>query len=135
MIYCGLFLILERLFLVKVLDRIPSILTHLYAVFVVLIGWVIFRADNLTQAVDYLSVMFGISNSGNASICSYKVLNYIAFVVGIVISFITLKKFDSSNSKEATISTLTYSINSVLFILSILVMYFGAQNPFIYFNF
>ena len=134
-LYNGLFLILERLFLVKVLERIPSILTHLYAVFVVLIGWVIFRADNLTQAVDYLSVMFGISNYGNASICSYKVLNYIAFVVGIVISFLTLKKFDSSNSKEASISTLTYGINSVLFILSILVMYFGAQNPFIYFNF
>lgn len=134
-LYNGLFLILERLFLGKVLERIPSLLTHLYAVFVVLIGWVIFRADNLTQAVDYLSVMFGISNYGNASICSYKVLNYIAFVVGIVISFLTLKKFDSSNSKEASISTLTYGINSVLFILSILVMYFGAQNPFIYFNF
>ena len=134
-LYNGLFLILERLFLGKVLERIPSILTHLYAVFVVLIGWVIFRAENLTQAVDYLSVMFGINNFGNVSICSYKVLNYIAFVAGMIISFITIKKFDSSNSKEASISTLTYSFNSVLFILSILVMYFGAQNPFIYFNF
>lgn len=134
-LYNGLFLILERLFLGKVLERIPSILTHLYAVFVVLIGWVIFRSDNLTQAVDYLSVMFGFNNFGNVSICSYKVLNYIAFVAGIIISFISIKKFDSSNSKEASISTLTYSFNSVLFILSILVMYFGAQNPFIYFNF
>lgn len=134
-LYNGLFLILERLVLGKVLEKIPSVFTHLYAVFIVLIGWVIFRADNITHAADYLSVMFGLSNYGNASICSYKILNYVAFIIGIVLSFITLKKFDSSNSKETSIRTLPYSVNALLFILSVLVMYFGAQNPFIYFNF
>lgn len=57
-LYNGLFLILERIFLGDLLNKIPKFLTHAYALLVVLIGWVLFRADNISQAFDYLSVMF-----------------------------------------------------------------------------
>lgn len=134
-LYNGLFLILERLFLGDLLSRVPKLITHLYAVFVVLIGWVFFRADSLSQAFDYLSVMFGISNLDKECICQAQLLNYIALVVGCIIVFLKLKQFNSSNTLEAVTHNYAYFVNFVLIFVSVLVLYFGAQNPFIYFNF
>lgn len=134
-LYNGLFLILERLFLGDLLARVPKLITHLYAIFVVLIGWVFFRADSLSQAFEYLSVMFGLSNLDKESICQAQLLNYIALVVGCIIVFLKLKSFNSSNTQEAVTHNYTYFVNFVLFFVSVLVLYFGAQNPFIYFNF
>lgn len=134
-LYNGFFLILERLFLGELLSRVPKLITHLYAVFVVLIGWVFFRADSLSQAFDYLSVMFGISNLDKDSICQAQLLNYIALVVGCIIVFLKLKQFNSSNTHEAVTHNYAYFVNFVLIFVSVLVLYFGAQNPFIYFNF
>ena len=134
-LYNGLFLILERLFLGDLLARVPKLITHIYAVFVVLIGWVFFRADSLSQALDYLSVMFGLSNLDKESICQAQLLNYIALVVGCIIVFLKLKAFNSSNTQEAVTHNYTYFVNFVLIFVSVLVLYFGAQNPFIYFNF
>ena len=134
-LYNGLFLILERLFLGDLLSKVPKLITHLYAVFVVLIGWIFFRAESLSQAVDYLSVMFGLTNLGKESICQAQILNYIALIAGCVIVFLKLKAFNSSNAKEAVTHSNAYLVNFILIFVSVLVLYFGAQNPFIYFNF
>lgn len=134
-LYNGLFLILERLFLGDLLARVPKLITHLYAILVVLIGWVFFRADSLSQAFEYLSVMFGLSNLDKESICQAQLLNYIALVVGCIIVFLKLKTFNSSNTQEAVTHNYSYFVNFVLIFVSVLVLYFGAQNPFIYFNF
>lgn len=134
-LYNGLFLILERLFLGDLLSRVPKLITHLYAIFVVLIGWVFFRADSLSQAFEYLSVMFGLSNLDKESICQAQLLNYIALVVGCIIVFLKLKSFNSSNTHETVTHNYAYFVNFILIFVSVLVLYFGAQNPFIYFNF
>lgn len=134
-LYNGLFLILERLFLGELLARVPKLITHLYAIFVVLIGWVFFRADSLSQAFEYLSVMFGLSNLDKESICQAQLLNYIALVVGCIIVFLKLKSFNSSNTHETVTHNYAYFVNFILIFVSVLVLYFGAQNPFIYFNF
>lgn len=52
--YHGLFLVLERLFLGKMLHRLPGLVRHAYALLVVLGGWVIFRAETLPQALEFL---------------------------------------------------------------------------------
>lgn len=39
---------------------LQSLLTRAYTLFVVLLGWVLFRADNLTYAVNYIRAMFGL---------------------------------------------------------------------------
>lgn len=134
-LYNGLFLILERLFLGDLLARVPKLITHLYAILVVLIGWVFFRADSLSQAFEYLSVMFGLSNLDKESICQAQLLNYIALVVGCIIVFLKLKSFNSSNTHETVTHNYAYFVNFILIFVSVLALYFGAQNPFIYFNF
>jgi alginate O-acetyltransferase complex protein AlgI len=56
-LYHGAFLMLERFALGRMLDRAPKAARHLYAVLVVMVGWVFFRADSLPQALSYLGEM------------------------------------------------------------------------------
>ncbi|MBS0335059.1 MAG: MBOAT family protein [Proteobacteria bacterium] len=56
-LYHGGFLMLERFGFGRLLDRAPRPLRHLYAVLVVMVGWVFFRADSLPEALAYLGQM------------------------------------------------------------------------------
>ncbi|MBV9867971.1 MAG: MBOAT family protein [Abitibacteriaceae bacterium] len=60
-VYHGLFLVLERLFLGKLLIRLPRLVRHVYLLLVVMVGWVFFRAASLPYALHYLLAMFGLS--------------------------------------------------------------------------
>jgi alginate O-acetyltransferase complex protein AlgI len=58
-LYHGAFLVLERLGLSTALARAPRPARHLYALLVVLVGWVFFRAESLTAAGGMLRAMAG----------------------------------------------------------------------------
>lgn len=55
--YNGLFLMLDKLFLLRLLDRLPRIAANAFAFAVVVIGWTIFRATSLEQAARFLEAM------------------------------------------------------------------------------
>jgi alginate O-acetyltransferase complex protein AlgI len=50
-LYFGLFLILEKLFLLKWFKNKPGIMQHAYTLLVVIIGWVLFEFENLSQCL------------------------------------------------------------------------------------
>jgi alginate O-acetyltransferase complex protein AlgI len=56
--YNGFFLILDRLFLLRWLDRAPVWAANLITVIIVMIGWVFFRSTSLPQALQMLELMF-----------------------------------------------------------------------------
>lgn len=55
----GLFLVIERLGLAKLLRKLPYPFGLAYVLFVVLIGWVFFRVETLPDAWTFLLAMFG----------------------------------------------------------------------------
>ena len=63
----GLFLILERLGLAQLLEHLPAIVGHVYAMSVVMLAWVFFRAPDIGAALHYLAVMAGLQESPAAT--------------------------------------------------------------------
>ena len=55
--YNGVFLVLDRLFLVDALKRLPDWLANIVAMVIVMVGWTVFRATSLEQAGAFLSLM------------------------------------------------------------------------------
>ena len=55
--YHGLFLIVERLGLIRILERLPSLLRHAYLLLAVIFGWVAFRSETFTQMLDFYGAM------------------------------------------------------------------------------
>ncbi|CAM2060511.1 alginate O-acetyltransferase complex protein AlgI [Desulfovibrionales bacterium] len=59
-LFHGLFLVLERLGLARILERLWQPVSHLYTMTVVTVSWVFFRIENLDQAWDYVRAMFAL---------------------------------------------------------------------------
>lgn len=55
--YNGVFLVLDRLFLVDRLRRLPDWLANIVTMLIVMVGWTLFRATSLEQAGALLSLM------------------------------------------------------------------------------
>jgi alginate O-acetyltransferase complex protein AlgI len=139
-VFHGLFLILDRLFLIKVTDRIGKIPAVLFTFFITLIGWVIFRAESLGYAVDYIGKMFSFTGSDNFVFITNKF--WFLLALGIVFAFITLFKFGQKFEKwtfykdyKGPEIVVVMLIIIVLLLLSAGNIAIGGFNPFIYFRF
>ncbi len=62
----GTFLVLERVGLGAWLSRGGRVVQHLYTCVVIVVGWVVFRADTLSQASTFLKAMAGFAANGAA---------------------------------------------------------------------
>jgi len=63
-LYHGAFLVLERTSFGGLLAGLPRLLRHGYALLVVAVGWVLFRADTFPAAVAFLRAMCGLAHAG-----------------------------------------------------------------------
>lgn len=136
----GFFLILDRLFLKKVLDKIGTIPSVLFTFFVVMIGWVFFSIEDLDKAWAYLGKMFTYDN-----IELFELSNELItiLIIAIVISFACLTKvgrylqgviYNEANVKLKRQLTYTF-VAMFLFMLSLASITGEGFNPFIYFRF
>ena len=58
-LYYFVFLVLEKVFLKKYFKKMPSVLSHIYTLLIVLVGWAIFSLDKPGEIFPYLGYMFG----------------------------------------------------------------------------
>ncbi len=111
---------------------------HVYTIFAFMIGWVIFRAPNLSYAGDYLQNMFGlISEHKIAYEYAYYIDNMeiIAIVVGILCSMPIFNKMLDIKYEHKVWRSLVNIWLIILFILSSAAVAASTYNPFIYFRF
>lgn len=138
----GLFLIIERLGFIKVLDKKSTVLPHVYTVLIILIGWVFFRSKTLAQALNYITSLFNFKTEPNEAFFNFyfntEVL--IALIVGLFLSTPIYKKCNTYLSKKKITTHKSYIIakHLVLLVLFWTCYYYiatNAYNPFIYFKF
>ena len=136
-LYFGLILIVEKYLLKNVLNKINRYLLWLYSSFIIVIGWVIFRADGLYNVVSYIKKMFSFRSMNIMSLLSVNniFIYFIFFAIGLIFVFPIknhfLKKYENN---------IVYKILSDIFILLLLVLCIvflisSKYNPFIYFRF
>ncbi|MBP3877978.1 MAG: MBOAT family protein [Lachnospiraceae bacterium] len=58
-VYYGIVLLLEKYFLIKILEKLPRLLRVLYTMFIVVIGWVFFSSRSFAEAASTLLMLFG----------------------------------------------------------------------------
>ncbi|MGM0878733.1 MAG: MBOAT family O-acyltransferase, partial [Bacillota bacterium] len=83
--YYGIFIMLEKAFLGKLLKRIPVFMQHVYALLVVVIGWVFFRAETFSYAFSYIKTMFGLNGTGAWDITAYYNISQYGIVIFLAI--------------------------------------------------
>ncbi|WP_010095151.1 MBOAT family O-acyltransferase [Ornithinibacillus scapharcae] len=143
--YYGIIICVERLGFNKVLEKTWRPFQHLYVIFVVMVGWVFFRADNFSYSFDYLQSMFGIGAAGLIDKTALLYLHDQAYliVLGILFSLPLLpwiqKRLDQLGERRQILATMRFSISSFVYLgLLLMVTMFlvnSTYNPFIYFRF
>lgn len=141
--YHGLFLVLERAFWGRMLQRWSSLLTIPLTFLIVLVSWVFFRADNLTQAMQFLSVMTDFHKFGATAYPSIEIIDRRAqFTLGLalVFSFLPAVNFvDHFLQRVRSLTTLCWHFRMGLAIacllLSTTAIAAGNYSPFLYFRF
>lgn len=62
-LYFGVLLGIEKLFLGRILERLPSFCRHSYVLLAVVLGWVLFVFENMGAGLAYLKIMLGLSGN------------------------------------------------------------------------
>lgn len=136
----GLFLILDRLFLEQLLNRLGKYLSVFITYIIVITGWLFFRIEEFDRAIVYLHKMYSFSFFETLYHFSveFKVTLIVAFLFGFWCIFSRGQKVQdylfghNFSLKAYSISTIMYV--GLLFICSAYITASGF-NPFIYFRF
>jgi D-alanyl-lipoteichoic acid acyltransferase DltB (MBOAT superfamily) len=112
---------------------------HFYAMFFVIIGWILFRCESFAHAGYYLSAMFGFSGNplSDGFFTYYFNASKVVLIAGLLLAFpivpFVKKKLQSFNMKLYDVASSIVLL--ILFIISVAVCVRSTYNPFIYFNF
>ena len=137
-LYYGIILIIEKLFLGKLLEKLPKIITHIYTLLIIVIGWVIFRLEDFSQMTLVLGKMFSFQSS---DVFEQIILNFDIFaalpyfIIAILASLPIMKNIYHKNKDKITFSLLRNICILGIFIISICLLLSSTYNPFIYFRF
>ena len=135
--YNGLFLTLDRLFLRDALERCGAAIATIATLFVVMIGWAIFRSDSPAHLTTFLSALFGMTHASEALEVPAELPFTLA--LGAVISLLPatalypalVRRYEASRSLRA----LTIAALIVIYVLAIARAVTVPFQPFIYFRF
>jgi|SRR5690554_1692996 len=138
--YHGAFLILDRVFLIKVLNKLGKVPSILFTFLVVMIGWVVFRLENMQDIGVYLSKLFAFNSFESIeTLPSFLLVGSIAVVFSFFVAFKQGKRIEEfvfSTERFSLKANLVFSLSAVLlFILSLSAINSSGFNPFIYFRF
>ena len=137
-LYFGVLLLGEKFWWGKALERAPSPLRHLYAMVIVVLGWVLFRCEGLSAVGSYLGAMFGLSGAGWGQ-ALYFLRQYGVFLaVGVVASLPVkdaLRAALQRRKAERAIQWGSALAGLGLLGLSFLQLISSTANPFIYYRF
>jgi alginate O-acetyltransferase complex protein AlgI len=149
-LYHGLFLVFERTRWGAFVDKLPRPVGHVYALLIVMFGWVLFRADTLTQAVFFFKALAGF----DAVTTGQPLGRYLgrqvmwALALGVIFAAPTWPWLNSRLTRltdfapinfRASLQTAGHLAETVILVVLLLVsaawLAGGTYNPFIYYRF
>ena len=146
----GTFLVIERVGFGKILEKLPSIFRYIYTLFVVIIAWVLFRADDFSHAWEYYKAMFGATDVITNKFEIFEYVNYeitFYFIIGVLGAFNFFpfiqkmaNRFFEKIMKSSVCIEVVFPILKAAFVLAVFLATTGyllsnSYNPFIYYRF
>ena len=137
-LYYFVILFIEKLFLLKALDKLPKFFRHVYALLLIIIGWVIFASDDVSVLLPYLGSMFG-ANGAIGGMDVYTLLTKAVLLIICCIASTELPKKLFLSAAGAMNEKAAFTLKSVLTIallaMSMILLIGDSYNPFLYFRF
>ena len=130
--YFFVLLIFEKLFLLKVLKKLPSFVGRIYTLAAVLFSWAIFANENLSALLKYLGSMFGSGGLWDTEFLYYLKSYALILLSGVLFSTELPKRVFKRFADGFTARLIA---TAVLILFSVLMLIGDSYNPFLYFRF
>ncbi len=139
-LYFAALLLIEKSFPKKIKDKAPAFIGHIYLIFAVLVGFVIFNANGVDGAIFDLTGMFTPAYPAFNDTTLYYLKSYaVLFVVGIIGSTPAVKtlaeKIAGTKAGSKALTILEPVMIVLLFVAVTAYLIDGSYNPFLYFRF
>ena len=138
-VYFGIILMLEKIFILKILEKAGPILSRIYSITLILISWVIFAFEDLSKIGEYIKSLFNIgkiemvTNESLYYLTNYYIILVIAIILATPLMKNITEKLERKNSKIISIAVSLVYIG--IFGLSTASLVSDSFNPFLYFRF
>jgi len=141
-VHHGTFLVLERVGLGKLLERLPRVAQHAYMLLVVLASFVWFRTNTIPQALDYFGALIGLNGTGAlppALMAEIHPLTIVVFILGWPLAMFGLPR-PAGKALPEKLRLMLFGagdtlVTAGLFGLCVLSVGAAAYSPFLYFRF
>ena len=134
-LYYAVFIALERIFLLKYLNKFP-LLGHFYTTFLVVVGWVFFQLSSLSACAIYYSAMFGFGKSGLFSSSDlYYISSFAPVFIAAIIGTTPLCRNLYSRLPRTFQSVAAPVLIAAALVLSTAYLVNATYNPFLYAKF
>lgn len=142
-LYFGVILIIEKYTIVKSQKKIPKLVLHVYSMFIIIFGWVIFYFEDFGRLGNFIKILFGAGSAPNWDIITQGELtgNLYLLIIAVICSLPVGQLIENIYSKSlmkggSAALTLCKSVCAVsLLAVSTLLLIGDTNNPFLYFRF
>ncbi len=133
-LYYGAWMLAERLFLGKWLEKLPGAVRHIYTMFIVLIGWALFAVEDMGRLGAYFSSLFG-GGGWFSPVDGYRLRTYLPTLAILAIGSTPLmgKLWDRLGERTRAILQPLLVLGALILCTASLVD--AGYNPFLYFRF
>ena len=135
-LYFGILLILEKFILKRFLEKLPNFFKHIYAIFFILIGWLIFAFDDMSLLKEYAVKLFANPFIIDAEFMQYFT-NYFVIIVAAIIFSMPIYPYvkEKFKFKNTFVQILIFAIYVELFMVVTAMLMSDTYNKIIYFRF
>ena len=137
-LYYGILLIAEKYVLARLLEKVPAVLRHVLTLFLVIVGWVIFRLESLDAIMETLRAMFVTPFAGLGSYLNSQagVLENTFWILPAVIGCLPIARWIRSRGEEKRWYPWVSGLFAIaVYYVSVALLMGSTYNPFIYFRF
>jgi hypothetical protein len=124
------------------MPRALNFIGHIYTMLVAIVGWVMFRAVDLTQALKFIGSMFGVNGNPFGWLNAMAIIDgytLVILLIGIVFSIPIIpalaKAIRRLRGGDMAVTIISGAAMVVLLTLSVFCLAGSGYNPFIYFRF
>lgn len=135
--FFGAVLIIEKLFLLKALEKTPKAVQFLYTTFVLSISWVLFAFEDIGKGWSFFKIMFGGAEFADNNALYLLLSNLPLLIICVIASMPFPKKAFGKISKKFKNAGTAAELVCVTGVMALSTAYLisGSYNPFLYFRF
>lgn len=136
-LYYFALLVIEKTFLLRLLERAPKFLRHIYSMAAVIFGWLLFVIEDVSSIGAYLSRMFGGTGVFATQITVYELVRNLVFLAILILASTPAPKklWYKLYSKGTPWRIVQSVVCAIAFVLCIAYLVDSSYNPFLYFRF